>query len=108
VAELYPQALGTHFSRLLQHAWMFQWDYSLIPATTRETNHCISPKTVPVLIQFVLCSLGNYELDCDYVCSLFNENFSVTETSSVKIVKSLYCVLLPFCVLNLLYIHPAL
>jgi hypothetical protein len=22
VAQLYPQALGTHFSRLLQHAWV--------------------------------------------------------------------------------------
>jgi hypothetical protein len=34
VAHLYPQALGTHFSRLLRHG--LQWDYSLIPATTRD------------------------------------------------------------------------
>jgi hypothetical protein len=33
VSQLYPQALGTHFSRLLRHAWV-TWDYSLIPATT--------------------------------------------------------------------------
>jgi hypothetical protein len=27
VAQLYPQAPSTHFSRLLRHAWL-QWDYS--------------------------------------------------------------------------------
>jgi hypothetical protein len=35
VTQLYTQALGTHFSRLLRHAWL-QWDYPLIPATTRD------------------------------------------------------------------------
>jgi hypothetical protein len=30
VAQLYPQALGTHFSRLLRYEWV-QWDYSLVP-----------------------------------------------------------------------------
>jgi hypothetical protein len=35
VAQLYPQALGTHFSRLYGMRGL-QWDYSLIPATTRD------------------------------------------------------------------------
>jgi hypothetical protein len=40
VAQLYPQALGTHFSRLLrQHG--LQWDCSLIPVTTREASDFI-------------------------------------------------------------------
>jgi hypothetical protein len=38
VAQLYPQALGTHFSRLLRHAW-FTVGYSLIPATTRDVKY---------------------------------------------------------------------
>jgi hypothetical protein len=35
VTQLYPQALGIHFSRLLRHCGL-QWVYSLIPATTQE------------------------------------------------------------------------
>jgi hypothetical protein len=35
VAQLYPQELGTHFSRLYDMHGL-QWDCSLIPATTRE------------------------------------------------------------------------
>jgi hypothetical protein len=37
VVQLYPQALGTHFSRLLRHEWV-TGDYSLIPATTRDSR----------------------------------------------------------------------
>jgi hypothetical protein len=36
VAQLYPQALGNHFSRLLRHAWVTV--YCLIPATTRDVT----------------------------------------------------------------------
>jgi hypothetical protein len=40
VSQLYPQALGTHFSRLLRH-YGLQWDCSLIPATTQDwTSGC--------------------------------------------------------------------
>jgi hypothetical protein len=35
VAQLYPQAQGTHFSRLLRHVWVTVGLF-LIPATTRE------------------------------------------------------------------------
>jgi hypothetical protein len=34
-AQLYPQALGTHFSRFYDMHGL-QWGYSLIPATTRD------------------------------------------------------------------------
>jgi hypothetical protein len=41
VTQLYPQALGTHFSPLLRHVGL-QWDYSLIQASTREgMNICL-------------------------------------------------------------------
>ena len=36
LAQLYPQALGTHFSHLLRDDRL-QWDYSLIPVTRRDT-----------------------------------------------------------------------
>jgi hypothetical protein len=36
VAQLYLQTLGTHFSRLLRHAWVTVGLFFLIPATTRE------------------------------------------------------------------------
>jgi hypothetical protein len=35
VAQLYPQAPGTHFSRLLRHAWVTVGLF-LFPATTQE------------------------------------------------------------------------
>jgi hypothetical protein len=35
VAQLYPRALGTHFSRLLRHDGL-QCDCALTPATTRD------------------------------------------------------------------------
>jgi hypothetical protein len=34
VAQLYPQALGTHFSPFFYDMHGLQWDCSLIPATT--------------------------------------------------------------------------
>jgi hypothetical protein len=37
VAQLYLQALGTDFSRLYDLHGL-QWDYYLIPATTREMD----------------------------------------------------------------------
>jgi hypothetical protein len=35
VAQLYPRALGNHFSRLLRHDGL-QWVYALTPVTTRD------------------------------------------------------------------------
>jgi hypothetical protein len=38
VTQLYPQALGIHFSRIYD-MHVLQWDYSLIPVTTWEKPH---------------------------------------------------------------------
>jgi hypothetical protein len=42
VAQLYPQAPGTHFSRLLRHAWVAVGLF-LFPATTREIPNIPMP-----------------------------------------------------------------
>jgi hypothetical protein len=39
MAQLYPQPLGTHFSRQYDMHEL-QWDYSLIPVTTRDYTLC--------------------------------------------------------------------
>jgi hypothetical protein len=61
VTQLYPQALGTHCSRLLRHAWVTVGLY-LIPATTREAKTILVLSireypfwTRPVILAAVTC-----------------------------------------------------
>jgi hypothetical protein len=55
VTQLYPQALGTHLVAFyVMHG--LQWDYSLMPATTRDTLYVLRSLTFNVgLIRYFVC-----------------------------------------------------
>jgi hypothetical protein len=86
VAQLYPQALGTHFSRLYDMHGL-QWDYSLIPATTRDIN--VFP--VSKRASQISCFCGDKDVDYGrLVCEFpehgshtFHENISNTSPHGV-------------------------
>jgi hypothetical protein len=59
VAQLYPQAPGTHFSRLLRHAWVTVGLF-LFPATTREEttiqqSYFTRKVYLPLLKNYIFC-----------------------------------------------------
>jgi hypothetical protein len=53
VAQLYPQALGTHFSRLLQHAWV------TVGLFFNPSHHKGYPKTI--LFNFLLSVIPTWQ-----------------------------------------------
>jgi hypothetical protein len=82
VTQLYPQALGTHFSRLYDMHGL-QWDYSLIPATTRDINVFPVSKRASQISRFC----GDKDVDYGLLVCEFPEHGSHTFFTKILVTQ---------------------